>query len=107
MVVMLMLMVMMMDSDGKYDGDDDNDTNDGSYLYILALKNVALNKMTNQSSTAGGLGISDHAVDGNNNPSYFSGSCTHTNSTGTSPWWMVDLGQEVTGLNILIVYYCI
>ena len=67
---------------------------------ILALKNVALNKVTKQSSTVYS-GNSDRAVDGNKNTNYASGkSCTHTHDN-PSPWWMVDLGQEVTWLNIL------
>ena len=67
---------------------------------FLALKNVALNKVTEQSSTYV-HGNADLAVDGNKNVHLYSGkSCTHTRTT-TSPWWMVDLGQEVTWLNIL------
>ena len=66
---------------------------------FLALKNVALNKVTKQSSTWLGR-YSDYAVDGNKNVHLFSGNCcTHTRAT-TSPWWMVDLGQEVAWLNI-------
>ena len=66
---------------------------------FLALTNVALNKVTKQSSTYV-HGNADLAVDGNKNTYFYSESCTHTRTT-TSPWWMVDLGQEVTWLNIL------
>ena len=65
---------------------------------LLALKNVALNKVTKQSSTYGSTN-SDCAVDGNKDTSFKMRSCASTNES-PSPWWMVDLEQEVTALNI-------
>ena len=109
------------DGDGDGDGDDngnsngcnaDGDDNDGKghekimvrmmirmtdhICLLLALKNVALNKVTKQSSTYDER-YSNYAVDGNEETSFKS--CTHTDNSA-SPWWMVDLEQEVTGLNI-------
>lgn len=68
-------------------------------IFVLALKNVALNKVTKQSSTYQ-RGNSYCAVDGNRDPTYSMYSCTQTIGS-SSPWWMVDLGKEVTWLNIL------
>ena len=65
---------------------------------LLALKNVALNKVTKQSSTYGSTN-SDYAVDGNKDTSFKMRSCTHTDKSA-SPWWIVDLEKEVTGLSI-------
>ncbi|XP_067652419.1 fucolectin-like [Haliotis asinina] len=56
----------------------------------LTLPNLALNKPTHQSSTVYG-GTSDRAVDGNNNPDFFSGSCTHAHDFQSFNWWQVDL----------------
>ena len=53
---------------------------------------MALDKPTKQSSTRYG-GFSRRAVDGKKNPSYRSGSCTHT-SRQSKPWWRVDLGSK-------------
>ena len=65
---------------------------------LLALKNVALNKVTKQISTYQER-YSDYAVDGSKDTSFHMKSCSHTHNSA-SPWWMVDLKQEVTGLNI-------
>ncbi|XP_048036535.1 fucolectin-like [Megalobrama amblycephala] len=53
-------------------------------------RNIALGAKTVQSSTNIFLGASHHAVDGNSNPNYLLGSCTHTNMEH-NPWWRVDL----------------
>jgi hypothetical protein len=57
---------------------------------LLAATNIALNKPTMQSST-GWDGVSSRAVDGDKNPGYAFGSCTHTLQDPAS-WWAVDLG---------------
>lgn len=54
--------------------------------------NVALNKPTQQSSTAFG-GMSSRAVDGNTDGAFFSNSVTHSD-LDSGAWWMVDLGAE-------------
>ncbi|XP_067652417.1 uncharacterized protein [Haliotis asinina] len=56
----------------------------------LTLPNLALNKPTHQSATVYGA-TSDRAVDGNNNPDFISGSCTHTQNFQSINWWQVDL----------------
>ncbi|CAH1775088.1 unnamed protein product [Owenia fusiformis] len=57
---------------------------------------VSTNKPANQStegpdSRKGPAGL---AVDGNTDPDFNQGSCTHTSDTGEDPWWMVDLEQK-------------
>ncbi|XP_078693220.1 uncharacterized protein LOC144922968 [Branchiostoma floridae x Branchiostoma belcheri] len=54
--------------------------------------NLAFEKPTAQSSTGYG-GVAERAVDGNTDPNWGGGSCTHTNQEGT-PWWRVDLGTS-------------
>ena len=54
---------------------------------------MAAGKPTSQSSTGHG-GSSSRAVDGNDDTSWGSSSCTHTNSE-SNPWWRVDLEQEL------------
>ena len=55
-------------------------------------KNVAQGKPTWQDSTYLS-GASGRAVDGNTNPTYDAGFCSHTNG-GTHKWWMVDLERD-------------
>ena len=56
-------------------------------------RNLALNKPAYQISTAYG-GIASRAVDGSREPDFWQGlSCTIT-GYATSPWWMVDLGEN-------------
>ena len=64
-------------------------------------KNWALKKPTKQSSEGWG-GASARAVDGNSNPQYGGGSCTHTN--GKPAWWQVDLGQSVNVKTVVVVH---
>ena len=52
--------------------------------------NLAKNRPTAQSSTGFG-GVAARGVDGNRNPQWKGGSCTHTNRQ-RKPWWRVDLG---------------
>ncbi|KAK7130393.1 hypothetical protein R3I93_019889 [Phoxinus phoxinus] len=53
--------------------------------------NIALGAKTVQSSTFIPLfGSANHAVDGNSDPNYLHGSCTHTRLEH-NPWWRVDL----------------
>ena len=65
-----------------------NKSNHGRF-YLIAVTNLALNKPTWQHSTKYG-GVASRAVDGNPNPHYGDGSCTHT-YRHTYPTWGVDL----------------
>ena len=57
---------------------------------FMVSVNLARNRPASQST----LDDAYKAVDGNKNPSYFRGSCTHTNHyIDISPWWRVDLGR--------------
>ncbi|CAK0793429.1 unnamed protein product, partial [Prorocentrum cordatum] len=57
------------------------------------LGSLALRRPTLQSSTRAGGGESGRAVDGNADPRWSAGSCTHTSPAGeTQPWWAVDVG---------------
>ena len=56
------------------------------------LENLALNKQTGQSSTSSSGG-SGRAVDGNSDPDFNNGHCSHTNDNNPS-WWRVDLGSD-------------
>ena len=66
-----------------------------------AIKNLALDKPTSQSSTAHG-GASSRAVDGNIHSRWGDSSCTHTHG-GTNQWWRVDLhdAAQVEKVNTL------
>jgi len=62
----------------------------------LEPENLALGKPAAQSSVFGsGLreGAARKAVDGNADPNYDNGHCSHTNSDNPS-WWRVDLGSN-------------
>ncbi|PSL46360.1 putative secreted protein (Por secretion system target) [Chitinophaga niastensis] len=54
--------------------------------------NVALNKVTSQSSTVNS-GASSRAVDGNTDGNFFNNSVTHTDLQ-VENWWQADLGQS-------------
>lgn len=63
-------------------------------------KNVALRGRATQSSViAGGqkavgyLGLALNAIDGNLDPNYFHGSCSHTHDDD-GPWWRLDMLDE-------------
>lgn len=61
---------------------------------VAAHSNLALGKTTWQSTTFRYNDIwatSWLAVDGNANPNFHNGHCTHTDPSDRSPWWMVDL----------------
>jgi hypothetical protein len=60
-----------------------------------APTNVALGKLTSQSSTLPGSSGPAVAVDGNTDGNFFDGSVTHTN-LDTNAWWQVDLGGSST-----------
>jgi hypothetical protein len=67
-------------------------------VHDLDSPNIALNKPTNQSSTAYG-GHSSRAVDGITNGHYDANSVTHTAGHGgedPQAWWQVDLEKEET-----------
>ncbi len=65
-----------------------------------AQNNLALNKPTNQSSTAFG-GDASRAVDGNMDGTYNNGSVTHSDLENGA-WWMVDLGAEYLIQNVTV-----
>ncbi|XP_078503276.1 fucolectin-like [Lissotriton helveticus] len=46
--------------------------------------------LAGQSASAGYLGHAINAIDGNQNPNFYQGSCAHTDRE-MSPWWRVDL----------------
>jgi hypothetical protein len=57
------------------------------------MYNVAAVIKSSQVSTHEGADAG-RAVDGNTNQVHTAGSCTHTDSAGsTNPWWTVDLGE--------------
>lgn len=58
-----------------------------------AGQNIALEGTARQSSTEWG-GLASHAIDGDTNPSYASGSQSHTAETEENSWWELDLGSE-------------
>jgi len=64
-------------------------------------ENLAYLKDTIQSSISN-QGVSNKAVDGNSNPNFNGGSCTHTNDE-EQPWWRVDLGNVELVNNVYIV----
>lgn len=57
-----------------------------------SMGNLALKKTARQSSTGYG-GLPEHAVDGNRDGNYNSGSVSHTNNM-PNEWWEVDLGDK-------------
>ncbi|KAK9523689.1 hypothetical protein VZT92_017596 [Zoarces viviparus] len=58
---------------------------------VTSLPNVAPSGTASQSSTSHN-GIASLAIDGNRNPKYGDGSCTHTvENAGQSPWWSLQL----------------
>jgi len=56
-------------------------------------QNVARRGKASQSTT-GNSGDAAHAIDGNNDGSFGSGSQTHSVENDRNPWWEVDLGSE-------------
>ena len=56
-------------------------------------QNVARRGKASQSTT-GNSGDAAHAIDGNNDGSFGSGSQTHSAENDRNPWWEVDLGSE-------------
>lgn len=55
----------------------------------LNYQNVAPSGIATQSSTHS-IGVASKAIDGNRNPNYFDGSCTHT-YPGLTHWWSLLL----------------
>ena len=55
-----------------------------------------------QSSTRFSLEVNGagNAVDGNNDGNHAHGSCAHTKSGDTSPWWMVDLKEDILVIQV-------
>lgn len=70
------------------------------FSFVSVVSNVALNKPSNQSSTAYS-GLPGRAVDGNTNGDYNFGSVTHTNADENA-WWQVDLqgSYNISSINV-------
>jgi azurin len=56
-------------------------------------QNIARRGKASQSTTSNS-GEASHAIDGNNDGSFASGSQTHSAENDRNPWWEVDLGSE-------------
>ena len=48
-----------------------------------------------------GHSLAQNAIDGNRDPDYHHGSCTHTGAQ-TKPWWRVDLLRQYTITSVAI-----
>ncbi|XP_077096490.1 uncharacterized protein LOC143747552 [Siphateles boraxobius] len=74
--------------------------------YTCVPRNLALGATAVQSSIFN-QGGAQKAVDGNRNPLFSQGSCSHTNAD-RDPWWRVDLGEvyEVTRVSITNIADC-
>ncbi|MBU2951462.1 discoidin domain-containing protein [Tamlana agarivorans] len=59
---------------------------------VYGTRNLALNGIATQSSTANG-GAASRAIDGNTNGAWSAGSVTHT-SAEDGAWWALDLGAD-------------
>uniref|UniRef100_A0A3Q2P739 Fucolectin tachylectin-4 pentraxin-1 domain-containing protein n=1 Tax=Fundulus heteroclitus TaxID=8078 RepID=A0A3Q2P739_FUNHE len=74
-------------------------------LVLELLSNVALRGKATQSQRYKGesfdFGAASNAIDGNTNPNFIDGSCSHTASQ-TNPWWRVDLLDSYTITHIII-----
>ncbi|XP_074518465.1 uncharacterized protein LOC141784525 [Halichoeres trimaculatus] len=66
----------------------------------VLLQNVALHQSAVQSSLAYN-GTADKAVDGNRNPIFLNGSCSHTMNE-SNPWWRVELQRVFKVTAVLI-----
>ena len=74
-------------------------------LFVLLTENIAAGKVTEQSSTYNDKyanGSSSKAVDGNSDPDFNKGYCSHTLNDKPS-WWRVDLGDRVPVFEVRIV----
>merc|ERR1719460_1668355 len=60
-----------------------------------------LSKAIASQSSTGWSGAASRAIDGNADPTYWKGSCTHTYEQ-EKPWWQVDLGspQKIAAVNV-------
>ncbi|XP_044065516.1 fucolectin-4 [Siniperca chuatsi] len=68
----------------------------------LAYENVALRgKATQSHRFEHSLGSASNAIDGNRDPNYRAGSCTHTVAQ-TNPWWRVDLLESYIVTSVTI-----
>ena len=70
------------------------------FRFIASSRNIARGKQTSQSSTTHS-GVSNRAIDGNKNPDFHSGKCTHT-SQENEAWWSVDLGKPCLVHSLMI-----
>ncbi|CAH2245454.1 Hypothetical predicted protein [Pelobates cultripes] len=64
-------------------------------------KNIALRGRATQSSVYSYLNVAINAIDGNQDPNFYHGSCSCTNAD-VSPWWRVDLLSEYKISKIVI-----
>jgi uncharacterized cupredoxin-like copper-binding protein len=65
-------------------------------------RNVARDGVATQSST-GWSGVPELAIDGNNDPTYGSGTQSHTAEGQDSAWWEVDLGAP-TAIDSIVIW---
>ena len=69
------------------------------------MQNLALGKPASQSST-GHKGAASRAVDGDTNPDFWKGSCSHT-SDAEQQWWSVDLQKVSTVVKVYVLAFII
>ncbi|XP_041346778.1 fucolectin-4-like, partial [Gigantopelta aegis] len=70
----------------------------------IVLENIALGKVTSQSSYYATGVNSSRAVDGNLKTRFYDNSCIHTATRRPFTWWQVDLGSEFY-IHKLAIYF--
>jgi hypothetical protein len=70
--------------------------------WTVSLTNLALGRLTTQSSLSSGGGPSGNAVDGNTDGTFGNGSVTQTSGKTATSWWQVDLGSSGTVTEIIL-----
>ncbi|XP_048259233.1 uncharacterized protein LOC124140612 isoform X1 [Haliotis rufescens] len=69
------------------------------------LGNTATGKPTFTSATSSSTkagAVATRAIDGNTNPMFLGGSCTHTSSRDSHPWWLGHLSAKIEVHNITL-----
>ncbi|MBG6133872.1 glycoside hydrolase family 97 N-terminal domain-containing protein [Longispora fulva] len=76
----------------------------GYAVRLTPVRDLALNKFADQSSTRAAGGAASRAVDGNTDGNFANNSVTHTDPAQTTPpWWRVDL-DSVKTLTAIEIY---
>ena len=70
-------------------------------MFFLEKPNIALGKPAYHSSNYDSAAVAGRAVDGNRNGNWADASCTATREQ-KYPWWAVDLGREMSVLEVMI-----